>query len=136
DRLPCARGQQLRRREPASDSWPAVVRPASPRVLRALRHPQARRQAMSTRESLRHWRYRFSAVKYVAKFERRRKIPDRRLDLGLLRRGFNSEEKCLYDFDRFGYADFISDYERCKAMLIDGRYRVLLGDKLFFERNY
>src|SRR5690606_19706735 len=29
-----------------------------------------------------------------------------------------------------------SDYERCKAMLIDGRYRVLLGDKLFFERNY
>src|SRR5690606_26198379 len=48
----------------------------------------------------------------VLKFERWRRIPGHFLDPGMLLRGFNSEQRALYDFKRFERRDFMTDVQR------------------------
>lgn len=60
--------------------------------------------------------------------------PPWRERLRLWRHGFLSQSAALYDFDTYGYDDYLSDYARLvRSQDLNGRFAIALDDKLLFH---
>lgn len=49
-------------------------------------------------------------------------------------KGFSSEKYRLYNFEENSPYDFLSDFQRRKAAIVNEKYSIILSDKLLFER--
>jgi len=50
-----------------------------------------------------------------------------------LKHGFLSESNVIYQLDKSNFKFYLSDYDRLKTSLINGKYSTLLDDKVVFE---
>ncbi|MDO5548125.1 MAG: sugar-transfer associated ATP-grasp domain-containing protein [Eubacteriales bacterium] len=51
-------------------------------------------------------------------------------------RGFTTNEYIWYDLAHHDYRDYISDYERIRSREMNGKYKIVLDDKLLFEEVF
>lgn len=51
-------------------------------------------------------------------------------------KGFTINEAVWYDFAHNDYRDYISDFERVRSRQINGKYKMILDDKLLFEEIF
>lgn len=56
--------------------------------------------------------------------------------MALLRRGFFSEAHVIYDFKKYGYDAFLTDWQRLSTRKINGSFALFLDDKIVFEKVF
>jgi len=56
--------------------------------------------------------------------------------MALLRRGFFSEAHVIYDFKKYGYDAFLTDWQRLSTRKINGAFALFLDDKIVFEKVF
>ncbi len=56
--------------------------------------------------------------------------------MALLRRGFFSEAHVIYDFEKYGYHAFLTDWQRLRTREINGAFALFLDDKIVFEKVF
>ena len=56
--------------------------------------------------------------------------------MALLRRGFFSEAHVIYDFEKYGYDAFLTDWQRLRTREINGTFALFLDDKIVFEKVF
>ena len=54
-------------------------------------------------------------------------------NLKLLMRGFLSESRIIYDLKKNTINNYLSDFDRLKTSTINGKYSIILNDKMLFE---
>lgn len=74
-------------------------------------------------------------VRKVVRVRRRHKVPLwTRMRMNL--KGFTSDQYIMFDLERNNPDEYITEFERWKTRDVNGRYRLVLDDKLLFEQVF
>jgi len=79
-------------------------------------------------------RYNIIALRYLISEEKKYDSGTRFFTkIKLLLKGFTSEKKELYDFEKNNIDQYLTDFQRRKTQKINGKYSILIDDKEIFE---
>jgi len=56
--------------------------------------------------------------------------------MAVLKRGFFSEANVIYDFEKYGYKAYLTDWQRLRTREINGQFGLMLDDKIIFEKVF
>lgn len=81
--------------------------------------------------------FKFLAFKYLlSSYKKVRKQVKLKTRLWCLFKGFSGEKYELYEFQKNNHKLFLSDYQRRKTAIINGRYSIILNDKNLFTNFF
>lgn len=89
---------------------------------------------IKTIKQIKRFAYSILALNYLLSEERRYHSGSKLTQKVLwLTRGFTSEKHVLYNFQENNYKNYLSDYHSRKASIINGKYSIILNDKILFD---